>query len=300
MREWKIDPTDLPWLDQPDAPSRVAERSGEFSEAEREALQTWIRDGAVLIEGAVPCRDIDSMQDELEEQLWRARTPRAGWTVYDLQRTPGDAPRAYTHEEILSWPESDRLAARDRSNWRVCEMFHLSDSARRIASDPQISRLVDIILGAPAAVRYSINFWNGSQQALHQDLAVFAIVPLSRLVGVWIACEDIDPHSGPLIYYPGSHRVGLWEGFWNYPQTMLRTASKPDTDAYNAYVQRRANEFDRKELIVRKGDALIWHSNLIHGGALVVDRARTRKSFVLHSVVESCDRLAEVEPPFNW
>ena len=300
MKQWRIDQTDLPWLDQPDARSRLDKRRAEFSDSERRALGQWIDDGAVILKGVVPSRDIDLMQEELEEHLWRARQPRAGWIVYDLRRTRDAVPRAYTHEEILSWPEADRLAARDCSNWRVHEMFQLSDAAGRIAANPEISRVADIILDQPAKALYSINFWNGSQQGLHQDLAVFAIVPLSRRVGVWIACEDIDPTAGPLEYYAGSHRVGLWEGFDNYPQTMLKTASRTDTDAYNAFIQRRALEFERRELIIRKGDALIWHSNMIHGGAPVLDPARTRKSFVLHSFAEGCDRLAEVEPPFNW
>jgi ectoine hydroxylase-related dioxygenase (phytanoyl-CoA dioxygenase family) len=27
------------------------------------------------------------------------------------------------------------------------------------------------------------------------------------MCGVWVALEDIDMGNGPLIYYPGSHRV---------------------------------------------------------------------------------------------
>jgi Phytanoyl-CoA dioxygenase (PhyH) len=299
VKQWKIDADDVPWLDRPDAKHRLKERTG-LSDSDRAALGRWIDDGAVLLEQAVPSQDIDLMQEELEERLWHAREARASWIIYSLKRTSDAAPSNYTHQEILSWPEAERIAARDRSNWRIHELFKISEAARRICANQQISRFVDLVLDQPSEVRYSINFLNGSQQALHQDVAVFAIVPLGRMVGIWIACEDIDPRSGPLVYYAGSHRLGLWEGFDNYPQTMLKTASKATTEAYNAYIQRKAVEFERRELVIRKGDVLVWHSDLIHGGAPVIDPACSRKSFVLHCFAEGCDRLAEIEPPFNW
>jgi len=31
--------------------------------------------------------------------------------------------------------------------------------------------------------------------------------PEGYLVGAWVAVEDIHPDSGPLVYYPGSHRL---------------------------------------------------------------------------------------------
>ena len=67
----------------------------------------------------------------------------------------------------------------------------------------------------------------GSEQALHQDMAVFHIYPHDYLIGAWIACEDIVRESGPLVFYPGSHRTPLFPGFTDYPQTNLRTAG-PD------------------------------------------------------------------------
>jgi ectoine hydroxylase-related dioxygenase (phytanoyl-CoA dioxygenase family) len=30
------------------------------------------------------------------------------------------------------------------------------------------------------------------------------------MVGVWVALEDIDSSNGPLIYYPGSHRLPIF------------------------------------------------------------------------------------------
>ena len=34
--------------------------------------------------------------------------------------------------------------------------------------------------------------------------------------------------------------------------------------------------------MAKKGDALIWHADLMHGGAMIEDPASTRMSFIAH------------------
>jgi hypothetical protein len=38
---------------------------------------------------------------------------------------------------------------------------------------------------------------------------------------------------------------------------------------------------------MKKGDVAIWHSNLLHGGAQVVDESRTRHSLAVHYFLDS-------------
>ena len=140
----------------------------------------------------------------------------------------------------------------------------------------------------------------GSEQALHQDMAVFHIYPHNYLMGAWIACEDIAPESGPLVFYPGSHRAPFFPGFTDYPQTNLRTADDPMTRAYQDYVDGIARRFERREFWARKGQVLFWHGMLIHGGAAVARRGVSRKSMLLHYSVRGADVAREVQGPFNW
>ena len=115
-----------------------------------------------------------------------------------------------------------------------------------------------------------------------------------------IACEDVTTDSGPLVIYPGSHRAGLFPRFDDYPQTNLRTANDAVSAAYQTWVDELATRFPRKEFLARKGDILLWHGMLIHGGVPVARRGTTRKSFVLHYTVRGADRAREVRGPFNW
>jgi hypothetical protein len=47
----------------------------------------------------------------------------------------------------------------------------------------------------------------GSQQGVHSDSIHMTTYPLGYLSAAWIALEDIHPASGPLVYYPGSHKL---------------------------------------------------------------------------------------------
>lgn len=52
--------------------------------------------------------------------------------------------------------------------------------------------------------------------------------------------------------------------------------------------------------MARKGDILLWHGMLIHGGTKINNPALTRKSMVIHFVGEDCDYSANAKGPFNW
>jgi len=103
----------------------------------------------------------------------------------------------------------------------------------------------------------------GSEQALHQDMAVFHIWPCNFLIGAWIACEDVAEGSGPLVLYPGSHRAPFFPGFTQYPQTNLRTADRETFRRYQDYVDDLATRFERREFRATKGQVLFWHGILI-------------------------------------
>jgi ectoine hydroxylase-related dioxygenase (phytanoyl-CoA dioxygenase family) len=61
-------------------------------------------------------------------------------------------------------------------------------------------------------------------------------------------------------------------------------AYAPEMPRYTAYIMK---EIEKRELrlehfLGKKGDVLIWHSHLYHGGAPIRDPRRTRKSMVTH------------------
>ena len=131
----------------------------------------------------------------------------------------------------------------------------------------------------------TLNFIHGSQQDVHQDVIHLTPFPAGFMCGVWVALEDIHPESGPLIVYPGSHRL---------PRLYLR-----DVGAEKVRESSQWREFSAiytpkmKELIdqsglqpvsytPKAGSVLIWHENLAHGGSRRSNDELTRKSMVSH------------------
>jgi ectoine hydroxylase-related dioxygenase (phytanoyl-CoA dioxygenase family) len=173
-------------------------------------------------------------------------------------------------------------------------------AAHRIFHAPALRGLVSRLLGRAARPFAAINFMSGSQQHLHQDMAVFHIYPHDYLVGAWIACEDVRPECGPLVIHAGSHRIPMFPGFTDYPQTNLRTADAATAAAYERWIDAVAADHPRHEFLAKKGEVLFWHGMLAHGGAPVATPGTTRKSMVLHYTVRGADRGREVRGPFNW
>jgi ectoine hydroxylase-related dioxygenase (phytanoyl-CoA dioxygenase family) len=294
---WRRRPNARPWFDAPDALAHVADHARDAQE--RDCFTQWIRDGYFVARDLVPTADVDEMIATLDG-LWDAATPIAGLELLDLRETPAEPPRTVSHAALLAEPPERRARMRAASDWRIHGFHYVNPAAHRIFHAPALRGLVSRLLGRPARPFAAINFMSGSQQHLHQDMAVFHIYPHDWLVGVWIACEDIRPESGPLVVHAGSHASGMFAGFPDYPQTNLRTADGPTTDAYNRWIDEIAARHPRHEFLARKGDVLLWHGMLLHGGAPVRARGTSRKSMALHYTVRGADRGREVHGPFNW
>ncbi|MDB5876060.1 MAG: phytanoyl-CoA dioxygenase [Ramlibacter sp.] len=297
-KRWKHKPKDAPWFDRPDALELldVRRRQERLSDEDYALLHKWLTDGYCVVPGVVDEREIDAMTRDMNE-IWTAREPLAGLRILDTKLDSRN-PLNLSHAEVLALEISRRFAIRDASHWRVHGFYLHSEYARAVFDNPELNRLASLILGRPAEPRFTINFMYGSEQELHQDTAVFHVAPRNYLVGAWLACEDVSPDAGPLVFYPGSHREPLYPKFDNYPQTNLRTDPRPRE--YSEYVARRSEQYERHHYLARKGDVFLWHGMLIHGGSVVTDPKRTRRSYVCHYIPGEMEVSSQIEGPFNW
>ncbi len=292
---WKRRPNVLPWFDGPDALDAARRTSPD----DVPLLEKWIRDGYVVVDDCLDSEDIDAMVATVDG-LWDAPRAVANLELLGLREAIDGEERNVAHRDLLALDPASRHRMREVSDWRIHGFHYVNEQASRIFWHPRLKAIASRIFARPAKPIAAINFMTGSEQALHQDMAVFHIYPHNYLMGAWIACENIAPESGPLVIYPGSHRIRLFSGFTEYPQTNLRTADPDTTRRYQDYVDALATQFERREFLARKGQVLFWHGMLIHGGAPVARRGTSRKSMVLHYSVRGADRAREVRGPFNW
>jgi hypothetical protein len=168
---------------------------------------------------------------------------------------------------------------------RIRNAWHGSANVKAIARAPRVMGLLSELFERGPLPWQTINFRVGTQQAVHSDAFHFNSDPPGFMCGVWVALEDIDLDNGPLVYFPGSHRMPELT-----PEKIGAAAGAESYPAYEAHIreltEREGLEPQYGEL--QKGEALVWASNLLHGGAPQRDPARTRLSQVTHYFFEGC------------
>ncbi len=162
--------------------------------------------------------------------------------------------------------------------------FHQSPHLAQMGGHADMLELLSALMGREAVLFQSINFLHGSQQPTHSDSIHMTTFPLGNLIAIWVALEDILPGSGELHYYPGSH---LLPYFMNADYDNVGTRWKIGPKPYSAYedmLQQKIKSagLTKQSFLPKKGDVLIWHANLLHGGEPVTRAEASRKSVVYH------------------
>lgn len=171
-----------------------------------------------------------------------------------------------------------------RNNNKIMFAIHQSPLLYNAGTNTKLLDVLNLLMGKEVDLFQSINFITGSQQRTHSDFIHMSTFPYGNLIAVWIALEDIHPDSGPIHYYPGSHKLPyIFNEDYDNVGTKYKLGNKP----YAAYEDKideiiKQNNLKKEIFLPKKGDLLIWHANLLHGGEPVNNNKLTRKSMVFH------------------
>lgn len=162
-------------------------------------------------------------------------------------------------------------------------LAHRLPHGRKIWLDPVVlSFLREWFRDEPCACQ-TLLYIHGSEQKAHQDTIHLTPYPAGFMCGVWVALQDVEADSGELFVLPGSHRTPR-------VTTADIRVNKVVGDNYSQFtaLDSRIEEIIRREKFEalpyrpRAGQVLVWHENLIHGGALRTSPERQRHSIVSH------------------
>ncbi|MSR67741.1 hypothetical protein EXS65_02880 [Candidatus Peribacteria bacterium] len=260
-------PDTLPWLDRPDAISQIKRKrvAEEISEEEATMLNHWRTEGFVALRSAVEEPLIDALWRD-EERAWRERP-----ACKILSEGVG----------VTMLADSKPKESLTHHHYRMMDFHNLSEAGAKIMMHPTIVRTLTLLFGEPIIAMQSLLFEYGSEQHLHQDFPyVHAEIP-SHLIGGWVACEPADAENGSLLYYPGSHRIPLFD--FGDGSVLYKHDDPKKIDAFEAYLQEQCSRLQKPLILdAKKGDVLLWHGSLVHGGSLTQKKERTRRSFVTH------------------
>jgi ectoine hydroxylase-related dioxygenase (phytanoyl-CoA dioxygenase family) len=148
----------------------------------------------------------------------------------------------------------------------------------------------DYLFGSETTLYTSLFFEVGSAQNIHRDIPLFWTNPPNMYFGTWLALEKTDFENGPLVVIPGSHKLPLFDRAEimekaGYANKKIDPLEEKLWNAYqeHVYSQCKINSLKLEEVYVEKGDTIIWHPLLAHGGKEILDKKRTRLSHVVHT-----------------
>lgn len=265
----------LPWIDKKDAD--IASFIKHFPAAKElpydlaEKLAFWRDNGYVILGKAIDTNWLDQLWSEVEELVEHHEKYQTQVRI--------DLPE-YQANPIL--PVKDVPKAVLNGPYIKFNDFHdNSVIGKKILLHKNIVTFLEAVFGEKVIAMQSLLFKYGSQQATHQDFAYVVSEIPSHLAAAWIALEDVQIDAGPLSYYPGSHKIAKFNFgngiFFNNESTL----NPGDFAKYLDATCQKAG-MERKTLLIKKGEVLIWHAALAHGGEAIRNRALTRKSYVCH------------------
>ena len=177
---------------------------------------------------------------------------------------------------------------------RIVECWKSSESIKKIATSKTIINFLREAYQSEPIPFSTINFLRGTEQPLHSDEFHFGSIPHRFLSGCWIALEDINADSGPLSVAAKSHKLPIFS--FEMLNIKIPKSEKDFKIAYTMYEDWVKEQIQKNNLkivtpILKKGQCLIWLSNLLHGSYEIKDRKLTRKSLVVHYHYEACQKI---------
>jgi phytanoyl-CoA hydroxylase len=236
----------------------------------REKLEFWRENGYVVLEKVLPPHWLDLFWNEVEDTIENHEKHTATGLVYQFNDQKPT--------QLKNIPKEMLKGIGSRIN----DYHNTSIGAKRIMTHRHIVTFLKAALAPELTAFQSLVFKYSSQQPTHQDFPwVTSNIP-SHLAAAWIPCEDVQADSGPLFYYPGSHKIPKF----NFGRTgiLKKDISLFNPIQFSEYLDKTCKEhgIEKKVLLIKKGDILIWHGGLAHGGSIINNPEMTRKSFVCH------------------
>jgi phytanoyl-CoA hydroxylase len=247
-----------------------------------EQQQAWQENGYLLLKNFYSSDAIDEI-NLLTDRLWKDRRKLDSGYVIDIFVETNDERRVYMADAPLT--------AR-KQPYKLNDLYLTQQQIRELVIGQRLAPILREVLDGFPMVCNSLNFEFGSQQDYHVDTFYMPSPTPNKMVASWIALEDATTENGPLSYFPGSHKIKPYL-FSNGTTHAVQT----EMSAFKKYIWSAIEQHQLKAetLLAEKGDVLIWHSQLLHGGSPIVDKSKTRKSLVTHYFTN--EDFPELKPP---
>lgn len=256
------------WIDRPDWIDQLAKkvRAGEISDALSVGVFKFCRDGYYVIPGALSAALVADLNEELD-QAWQVPPP-------------GLLIETFEPDGVMKYIPPDEAYRDGRT--KLLDYYAHSALARKALAAPRVIEFLAAIFDDTPKAFQGLYFHKGSQQSIHKDTAYVKVDtnPLA-LAATWLALEDVSPGTGELEYYIGSHRAPEFL-FGGYSKWMESFTNEHEAFLQSLHDDAKTYSQVKGSFLAKKGDVLVWHADLAHGGSPVMQPDRTRRSLVTH------------------
>ena len=262
------------WLDQTNAEDLIAGREelGRITPEEAGHLRHWVEKGYVILRQAIAPEIVDKAAEALHQAY-------AG----DVPGLKFECPKVGGYNPVAWDP-----AVQDNPA-KALDLHWLSSEIRGLIFAEPVRHFLELIFERRALATQSLTFLRGSAQGYHQDTLYVPYSLPTQFAASWIALEDVQPGGGELTYYTGSHRIpemlfgGRFKTLWDAQRMLRRNSLREEMSDYSDRLARNSEDagLSAEKFMARKGDVLLWHADLAHGG-LPISGSLTRSSVVTH------------------
>lgn len=244
--------TNLPWTESPFF--EVELKKANLSEADKAFVRKFAEDGFIVFDPEIDEATIDSIVEQL----------------------------------------APRFAKITSESLRIQDAWKFNEQVRKVAIQEAVLKKLRLLYQREPFPFQTLNFPVGTQQDTHSDMIHFNSIPHRFMCGVWVAFEDIDETNGPLHYYPGSHKLPFYDmidiGIKASESIEMKKAMMAYAENYVSFIKEVVDALGLKKetLKIKKGQAMIWSANLLHGGEKILREGASRHSQVTHYYFENC------------
>ena len=256
-----LDAMSMPWVESPFFDTLI--ENVELTKHEKNLAKKYNKSGYVVI-------DLDISDDEI------GRITKDVESALQTRNFVGQEKYEYTNHR------------------RLFQLWKTSANIRNLALNNKIMSTLQFLYNRKPFPFSTINFTNPTSQPLHSDTIHFNCYPKGWMVGVWVAFEDCTVENGTLRIVEGSHK---WPEYDYNSINIIHPDEREDGEKlsyrdYDQFIRRLVESKGAKEtsLDFRKGQAIIWSANLLHGGTYVGNSEHSRKSQAIHYFFEGCEK----------
>jgi ectoine hydroxylase-related dioxygenase (phytanoyl-CoA dioxygenase family) len=253
------DETNWPWVESPFFKELIKHQ--DLTDEEKEIATKYNEDGYIILDLGLSDEEINELIKEI-----------------DYLNSKDDVK---TQEQVYHYSKGKRIF----EGWKE------SEKLQGLALNPKVIKTLEMLYKKEPYPFQTITFNYGSNQPLHSDIIHFDSVPHRWMCAVWVALEDMKEDNGPLVYVPGSHKLPIFD-FYDMKVKVPEYGKQFDSyREYEEFIRQlvEVNELEVKPLRCKKGQALVWAANLIHGGDEIRDPESSRYSQVTHYYYPGCD-----------